>query len=205
MISCLITYSQEYGTVTDPRDGKVYKTVKIGNQWIMAENLAFRPEKGEYWADTVFFNKALFEGTDASFGYVVLDSAFIKKHGYLYDLETAIIASIPGWHVPTNVEWKALCKNIGGNAKKLYTAIIDGGNTGFNAVLSGMGGIVNGNQKSRPLKDSNFAGFWSSTKVPVNNGICLSLTEPTKINAGTARMGMIGKSTGLSVRLFKDN
>lgn len=35
-IFCLAGFSQETGTFTDPRDGKVYKTVKIGTQWIMA-------------------------------------------------------------------------------------------------------------------------------------------------------------------------
>jgi len=30
----LADFSQETGTFTDIRDGKVYKTVKIGTQWI---------------------------------------------------------------------------------------------------------------------------------------------------------------------------
>ena len=40
--------SCEYGTLNDERDGQIYKTVKIGDQWWMAENLKFHPFRIKY-------------------------------------------------------------------------------------------------------------------------------------------------------------
>jgi uncharacterized protein (TIGR02145 family) len=254
VIICLSGYSQKTGTVTDPRDGKVYNTIKIGNQWVMAQNLGYKPEKGVFWADTSYFEKdvkvkltlvssrTLFEkgkvhftvksgfdfdgaivpklfNSDATYGilmfdsakffrkslfdgYLVLDSVFFKRFGYLYDFETAKACVIPGWHVPTGDEWKELLKYIGGNAKSQFSALIEGGNSGFDAVLCGWGKFVAGGLKNRSITDCQ-GSLWSSSKAG-HMGVCLDFNGPPVLRPGATRIGLINLGTGLSVRLVKD-
>jgi uncharacterized protein (TIGR02145 family) len=91
----LTSFSQETGTFTDIRDGKVYKTVKIGTQWIMAENLAYKASNG-CWA----YNK---------------NESNVSKYGYLYTWETAKNVCPSGWHLPSDSEWTQLTDYLGGS------------------------------------------------------------------------------------------
>jgi uncharacterized protein (TIGR02145 family) len=87
-----------FGQLTDKRDGKTYKTVKIGNQVWMAENLAFKPSSGNYWAYDD-------------------DNSNVAKYGYLYDWETALDVCPAGWHLPSDKEWPVLTDYLGGVKK----------------------------------------------------------------------------------------
>ncbi|HIA36920.1 MAG TPA: hypothetical protein EYN89_09405, partial [Flavobacteriales bacterium] len=84
-----------FGQITDKRDGKTYKTVIIGTQEWMAENLAFKPSSGNYWA---------YDDNNSN----------VAKYGYLYDWETAQNVCPSGWHLPTDEEWTTLTDYLGG-------------------------------------------------------------------------------------------
>ena len=95
ILLCFSSFSQKTGTLTDVRDNKVYKTVKIGDQWWMSENLAYKPNSGNFWT---------YEDNEKN----------VPIYGYLYDFKTAENICPTGWHIPNNDEWEVLSEYLGG-------------------------------------------------------------------------------------------
>merc|ERR1719187_1902616 len=88
------------GSFRDPRDGEEYRIVTVGSQTWMAENLRYSVPGGGSWdydddpANTV--------GTGGNPAY-----------GKLYSWEAAREAAPPGWHLPSDEEWRRLEEELG--------------------------------------------------------------------------------------------
>ena len=96
-------------TITDNRDGRIYKTVKIGDQWWFAENL-----KTGKMIDYSLHQRN--NGIIEKYAYNN-DSNYCEEFGGIYQWheamnytqDTASQGICPdGWHVPTKNEWQKL-------------------------------------------------------------------------------------------------
>lgn len=99
-------------------DGRLYKTVTIGNQTWMAENL-------DYKFNGLQLNNSSWSYDTKQADYYDKDEATYGVNGNKYGLLYNFIATkylndnkstlIPGWHVPTLEEWNTLIEYAGGN------------------------------------------------------------------------------------------
>jgi uncharacterized protein (TIGR02145 family) len=173
----------EKGTFTDPRDGKTYKTVTIGKQVWMAENLNYEVSGSKCYDN---------------------NSANAQKYGRLYNWETAKRACPSGWHLPSDAEWTTLTDFVGGSSTagtKLKSA--NGWNSNGNgtdefgfSALPGGGGYSGG--------DFDLVGkgglWWSATERNAANA------WGRYMNYSSALVGRdgSGKSYFFSVRCVQD-
>jgi len=148
LIVVMNSIAQEFGTFTDTRDGRTYKTVIIGNQTWMAENLNYKAETGSW-----FYNN------DSSIGAI---------YGRLYDWETALKVCPTGWHLPSDIEWTELADSlgnskVGGKMKVPGTLYWKAPNTDATNV-SGFSALPGGyrNTIGQFLYLGSFAMFYSS-------------------------------------------
>jgi uncharacterized protein (TIGR02145 family) len=107
------------GTLIDPRDGITYRTVQIGAQCWLAEDLRYLPAVCP--ATTTPDGAAFYYVYDYQ-GYSVEEAkatANYRNYGVLYNWAAALAACPPGWHLPGDAEWSELtdfvirtCKHV---------------------------------------------------------------------------------------------
>jgi len=167
--------ASKYGSFTDTRDGKTYKTVKIGTQVWMAENLNYNIGSGSWCYDD--------------------NSSNCNKYGRLYDWETAKKACPAGWHLPSKSEFETLLNNYGGEGSNAYNALIPSGSSGFSALFGGWRYYYG---------DFDGIGgrgyFWSSSPNDSIDAWGLGVSSDIK----DAYVYIYSRSVGFSVRCLQD-
>jgi uncharacterized protein (TIGR02145 family) len=137
------TAAAETGTFTDSRDGTTYKTIKIGNQTWMAENLNYNSGDSSWCYDDNADNCA--------------------KYGRLYNFRVAKAACPEGWKLPDTGDWRKLVNTAGGwkaAGKKLKSKSgwqVNYGSTdefGFSALPGGR------RYKDGGFKNAGKNGYW---------------------------------------------
>ena len=180
------------GTFKDPRDGKIYRVVKIGNQTWMAQNLNYKT--GDSYC---------YDGDDVN----------CIKFGRLYAWKAALKACPTGWRLPRDKEFEMLMKTVGGKQDEEAEGVwYDAGvklksTIGWNENGNGddaFGFLVlpAGSRNDEGLSSGmgNDAFFWSSTKIGSSNAIDMYLG----FDDNHAYLSNYSRKHAFSVRCVKD-
>ncbi|MEI7597524.1 MAG: fibrobacter succinogenes major paralogous domain-containing protein [Bacteroidota bacterium] len=198
-------------TITDG-EGNTYKTVVIGTQTWMAENLKVtKYRNGDSIGTTYPATKNTHSETSPKFqwAYNGVDNN-AATYGRLYTWYTITDSRNvcpAGWHVPTDAEWTMLEYFLGGDSiaggklKEVGTAhwlspnIGATNETGFTALPGG------GRNYFGPFYYvGDYGGWWSTTEYDTTNAWCCTLST----NSTGISRGYDDKKAGFSVRCVKD-
>lgn len=175
--------SVSMASMTDERDGQTYKTVKIGDQTWMAENLNYEIAGSFCYGD---------------------DTSNCTKYGRLYYWSSALNACPNGWHLPAMGEFETLFVSVGGKstAGKMLKSTSGWNSSGngtdsfeFSALPAGYR-YLNNHFNS----EGNYAFFWSSSENGTRDAYYMHL-KYTNVDEG---LGEIDKRYASSVRCLKD-
>ena len=215
-------YNDTANTLTDQRDGQVYRTVVIApagsgySEVWMAENLNFVTERswcGGGEGDTYI------EGDCSVYGRLYTWAAAVAKpedecgYGYECDLGAGDIRGVcpKGWHLPSEDEWDELITAVGGEAvagKMLKSKTgwnsfsgIENNDTYLFSVLPAGYRCGGGYDDKGTFGDGGReANFWSSTENGSDGASNVSL----KYNDDLVHQYGTVKDDAFSVRCLKD-
>ena len=198
--------AKTYGNMTD-QQGNVYKTIVIGGQEWMAENLKTSIYRnGEDIANVTYGNQ--WGGlTTGAWCYHNNDSQYECPYGKLYNwFAVADPRGLcpSGWHLPSYSEWGTLTNSLNTNiagGKMKSTGLQYWLETNYNATNeSGFSGLPGGWRFKDTFEEINASGYWWSSTELGDRGMSICMERHTD----ALRAPQFKKETGLSVRCVKD-
>lgn len=183
--------------------GRTYRTVKIGNQWWLAENLDYKfnisDGTGSY---------AYYDNDEATYG---IDGTY--KCGLLYDgyaasyLESNKDVLLPtGWHVPTVDEWNTLFASVGGSStagtklKALNNSVTSNWPSGWNGTDDyGISILPSGFYYSYFQQFGSRATLCTSSESNPRYGIYIGINTGAPVSTESSNKDVKG-----AIRLVKD-
>jgi uncharacterized protein (TIGR02145 family) len=202
--------AKTYGSMTD-QQGNVYKTIVIGTQEWMAENLKTTIYRNGNVIDNVTDDvqwSGLTTGACVSYNN---DSQYDCPYGKLYNWYAVVDprhVCPTGWHEPTDGEWTTLTNYLGGESvaggKMKSTGLqywispnTEATNeSGFSGLPGGYRSYADGSYNSI----GSYGFWWSSSEYQVN----LAWTRYLYFDFGNANQFNNTKQDGFSVRCLRD-
>jgi uncharacterized protein (TIGR02145 family) len=192
----------------EDNEGNLYKTVVIGDQIWMAENLAYLPSASPSSSGSntdPYYYVYGYTGNDVSEAKATEN---YQIYGVLYNWPAALNACPAGWHLPTDAEWTTLVNYLGGESvaggklKETGTAHWVTPNTGATNE-SGFTALPGGSRLDSGHFDSvgGYGNWWSATGYGSSNAWHRYLFCN---NSDVYRYGL-NREYGFSVRCVRDN
>ncbi len=207
--TAIFNESLTYGTVKDV-EGNSYKTIKIGNQTWMAENLRVTHYNNGDLITHGLIRMDLYslieEGAYGSYNGTN-DKDSIATFGLLYNwaaISDSRGIAPEGWHIPSKDEWETLLSSLGGGIDAELKLIESGSlhwyymNLGNNS--SGFTALPAGQYNTGEFYGIGYwTAWWTATEIDEQTayGKEFSSNYPAKISTFT-------KDMGLSIRCIKD-
>jgi uncharacterized protein (TIGR02145 family) len=197
-----------YGSVSD-NDGNTYKTIPIGTQTWMAENLKTTKYKDGTSIPLVSDNTAWSNLSTPAYCWYNNDAATFKAtYGAMYNWYTVNTGKLcpTGWHMPTDAEWTTLTTYLGGES-------IAGDKLRETGTVHWIASIaVASNESGFTALPGNYRGS-NGTFFVTNGGSWWSTTDGSTGNAWARGVNDVAsyvirndynKKEGLSVRCLRD-
>ncbi len=201
-----------YGTITD-QEGNTYKTITIGTQTWMAENLKVTKYRNGDPIPNLDASEDWDELTTGACCYFNNESIFFNIYGMLYNwyaINDSRNIAPSGWHVPTFDEWTTLVDFLGGEESSRFRLMEQGSyhwsppthgknDSGFTALAAGA--LKTDSIRNGFCCIASEAYFWSSDDDSTNSAWNLSIKPSYDIKVFYTNK----KTFAFSVRCIKDD